>query len=144
MSSFVVNVIRVEQRYEDVDVQQGDSCHSSSRSLFTSAMVGRRLPFGRRGKSGTPLRTRGGRFGSSDFRARSEITRPAVVARLEAISLAACRMSSSISRVVLTGKSSRITHLMSTRELGGDELQVGEEKTVEALLAGPVFRPEDG
>src|SRR6266542_562385 len=34
--------------------------------------------------------------------------------------------------------------LRSGRELGGDELQVGQEKAVEALLRRPIFRPKDG
>src|SRR6266540_4726256 len=157
MGSFVVNVIRVKQRYEDIDVQQGDSCHSSSRSLFTKAMVGRRLPCGRRGNSGTPLRTRGGRFGSSDFRARSEMTRPAVVARLEAISLAACRMSSSISRVVLTGgiishHSSDVNRARTARqEVGecarrgdpGSVLQLSDESQVSRHKKGGGLRRKD-
>ncbi len=53
---FVVDVVRVEQRHEDVDVQERDESHSSSRNLFTSAIVGRRLRFGRRGRTGTPVK----------------------------------------------------------------------------------------
>ncbi len=44
MDGFAVDVIRVEKRHEDVDVQQGDSRHSSSRSLFTSADPPRKVP----------------------------------------------------------------------------------------------------
>ena len=110
-------------------VEEGHARHGSSRSRFTCSMVGRGRPFGRRGMTGTPLRMRGTRFGSMAFRASSERTRPAVVPRLEAISLAICRTSSSISRVVLMRLASDITHLMSTaREAprgGGPECLAG-------------------
>jgi hypothetical protein len=89
VSRLVVNVIRIEKRHQDVDVEERDSTHGSSRRRFTRAIVGLGLPAGRRGKSGTPLRTSGGATGSNAFRASSDSTCPAVVLRFAAISLTA-------------------------------------------------------
>src|ERR1700674_563942 len=98
MSGLVVNVIGVEERDENIDVKQRCATHESSRRRLTRAMVGLGLPAGRRGRSGTPLRIDGGSAGSMAFRANSESTLPAVVPRLDAMSLIASRMSSSMSR----------------------------------------------
>lgn len=103
VGGFVMDVVRIEQRHQNIDVQESNATQVSSRSRLTRAIVGRGLAFGRRGISGTPLRTRATRFGWSAFRARSERTRPADVRRLAAISLAASKTSPSISRVVLIG-----------------------------------------
>jgi hypothetical protein len=89
MRGFVVNVIGVEQGDEDVDVEERHTAHGSSLRLLTRAMVGFGLPAGRRGRSGTPLRTAGGFEGSKALRASAERTLPAVVPRLDAISLTA-------------------------------------------------------
>lgn len=114
MSRFVMNVIWVKERDEDVDVEERPSAHGSSRSLLTRAIVGFGLPGGRRRRSGTPLRMRGGSVGSSALRASSESTLPAVAPRFDAMSLTAWRMSSSMSSVVRTPQSSHIKHQMST------------------------------
>ena len=114
MSGFVMNVIGVEERDEDVDVKERPSAHGSSRSLLTKAIVGFGLPGGRRRRRGTPLRMTGGSVGSNAWRASSESTLPAVAPRFEANSLTAWRMSSSMSKVVRIAISSRIMHQMST------------------------------
>src|SRR6187455_2645632 len=96
----VVDVVGVEQSDEYVDVEQGPPVHTSSLRLFTRCMVGRGADPGRRGRSGTPLRTRADGPACSALRTSSEMTRPAVVPRALASSFAALRMSSSRSRVV--------------------------------------------
>src|SRR5579864_2383295 len=96
----VVYVLGVEEGDEDVDIEERHAAHGSSRRRLTRAMVGFGLPAGRRGRRGTPLRTSAGSAGSRAVRARSESTLPAVEPRLEAISLIAARMSSSMSNVV--------------------------------------------
>ena len=77
-------------------------------------MVGRGAPAGLLANTGTPFLTRAVRFGVSACRTRSETTLPAVVRRTTASSFAASRTSSSRSSVVRTGRSSRITHQVST------------------------------
>lgn len=105
---FVTDVIRIEKRHEQVDVEQRRPAHVSSRRVLTSFMVDRTAPAGLRRRSGTPLRTRPDRDGVNAFRANSDTTLPAVVPRAAAISLAAWRMSSSRSSVVRISASSRI------------------------------------
>jgi len=76
---FVMNVVLVEERDEDVDVEQRGAIHISSRSRLTSAIVMIGAP-GRLGSSGTPFRTRArdGDDGNSAFRASSDSIWPAV------------------------------------------------------------------
>ena len=52
----VMNVARIEEGDQDVDVEQSNHTHSSSRSRLTSAIVGMGAFGARRGNSGTPLR----------------------------------------------------------------------------------------
>lgn len=113
VGELVMNVIGIEERDEQIDVEQRDAAHVSSRSSLTNRIVGRGAPADLRERSGTPLRTRVVFDGVRAFRASSDRTFPAVVPRADAISLAACRMSSSRSSVVRTETSSRITHQMS-------------------------------
>src|SRR6187431_2922158 len=109
VSKLVVDVVGVEQRDEDVDIEQGPAVHTSSLRLFTRCMVGRGADPGRRGRSGTPLRTRADGPPCSALRTSSEMTRPAVVPRALASSFAAFMTSSSRSRVVRMRLSSVIT-----------------------------------
>src|SRR5450759_4784738 len=57
MRDFVMGVILIEQCNQNVRVEQRGAVQSSSRSSFTSFMVGMGLPGGLRGRSGTPFRT---------------------------------------------------------------------------------------
>ena len=109
----VVHVIRVEERDEQVDVEQRDPAHLASRRSLTSFIVGRRAPDGRGGSSGTPLRDWTVRAGASAFRTSSDTILPAVVPREAANSLAASSTSSSRSSVVRMLSASRISHQMS-------------------------------
>lgn len=84
-----MDVVGVEERHEDVDVEERDPAHRSSRRRLTSAIVGRGLPFFLRARRGTPFRTRAADRGSSALRASSDRTFPAVVERLAAICFAA-------------------------------------------------------
>jgi hypothetical protein len=112
MRSLVVDVTRLKQRDEYVDVEQRDTAHGSSRRRLTSSIVSGGLPLGRRGSRGTPFRISTLSAGSSAFLARSDRTRPAVVPRFAAISFAACSTSSSTSSVVLIVMHHNITHQM--------------------------------
>ena len=107
----VVDVVRIEEGHEHVDVEKRDLAHAfPSRKSLTCFIVGFGDPAGRRGSSGTPFRTLAARGASSALRASSETTFPSVEPFEAAISLAACRMSRSRSRVVRTHQASRITH----------------------------------
>src|SRR5712691_876082 len=100
VSDLVVDVIGVEQRDEHVDVEQGLPAHASSSSSSATRFIVRIRDPGRRGRTGTPLRTFPACFGSSALRASSDSTCPAVFPRIAPISLAACNTSSSRSSVV--------------------------------------------
>src|SRR5512139_2239374 len=78
-------------------------------------MVGRGLPGFRGLSKGTPFRIRVTWAGASAVRANAEITLPVVEPLAAASSLAACRMSASMSRVVRMDSSSDIMHQMSTQ-----------------------------
>jgi len=115
MRRLMMEVLGIEERHRDVDIEQRDLAHVSSRKRFTRSMVGCRLPGGRRGMRGTPLRTARADRRWSPLRARSESTLPIVDRRLAASSLAACSTSSSMSTVVRMTVESRITHQTSMR-----------------------------
>src|SRR5262245_45693408 len=85
--NIVMHMIRIEQREQHVYVEKRDCHQASSRSLSTISTV-RTLP-GSWGSSGTPLRTRMCRLGSSPFLASSDTTSPAVLPRARASSFAA-------------------------------------------------------
>ena len=53
----VMDVVRIEQRDEEVDVEEGWTAHVSSRSRLTRSIVGLGLPRCRRARSRTPFRT---------------------------------------------------------------------------------------
>ncbi len=57
MSGLVMDVIRVEECNQHMDIQQRRPAHSSSRSRLTSSIVGRDSVGARRTSSGTPFRT---------------------------------------------------------------------------------------
>ena len=87
----VMRVLWIEERDQQIDVEERDAAHSSSLSSFTSFIVMIRPP-GRRGSNGTPLRTFGvGPVGVSALRARLESIFPAVTRYTSASSLAACK-----------------------------------------------------
>jgi hypothetical protein len=44
MGRLVMDVVRIEQRDEEVDVEEGRPAHVSSRSRLTRSIVGLRLP----------------------------------------------------------------------------------------------------
>src|SRR6185503_8027104 len=119
VGDFVMHVVGIEERDQHVDVEQVDDAHGSSRSRFTSCIVGRAAPSDRGGRTGTPLRSVDGRVGAKPLRASSDSTFPAVLPCNSASSLAAARTSSSISRVVRIETSSHIRHLMSKYQWPG-------------------------
>ena len=83
----------IKESDKDVDVRKRYP-HDSSRSSLISFRVGLRAP-GRGDSSGTPFRILGAAFGSSDSRARSEMTRPMVILLCCASSRAICTRLSS-------------------------------------------------
>jgi len=98
----VLDVRRIDQRNENIHVEQKPAHNSSSSSCFTSSEVTRGAP-GRTGSSRIPLRL----FwpepaGLKAVRASAEMTSPTVFDCEDAISLAAANMSSSMAKVVLT------------------------------------------
>src|SRR5207249_5224735 len=115
VGDLVMDVIGIEERDEQIHVEERHAAHTSSRSSFTSFIVGRAAPGGRGGSSGTPLRVRSAREGVKARRASSERTFPAVLPRSVASSFAACSTSSSMSSVVrmVVRASSYIRHLSS-------------------------------
>ena len=113
----VLNMSRVDQRDEDIDIDQEPFQRSSSRNWCTSSDVTLLVP-GRTGKRGTPFRV--WRRDSSGFNpslAREEITSPTVLSCAAAISFAALSTSSSMERVVriTTPPASNIIHQMQPR-----------------------------
>jgi len=73
----VANAIRVEQRYQDIDVWQGGTVrcgHDSSRRRLTNTSVDPGLPNGRRRNSGTPLRTAARIFGTNALRDKEDLS----------------------------------------------------------------------
>src|SRR5207248_667438 len=90
VGDLVMDVIGIEERDEQIHVEERHAAHTSSRSSFTRFIVGRAAPGGRGGSSGTPLRVRSAREGVKARRASSERTFPAVLPRSVASSFAAC------------------------------------------------------
>ena len=101
---FVMNVRALEERDEDVHIQQDRRPQqSSSRSLLTISIVIGGEPGALGGSKGTPFRiVTFGLAGDRAFLTRSETTLPIDVPWVAAISLAACSTSSSMSSVVRT------------------------------------------
>src|ERR1035441_1152997 len=98
MRVLVVEVGGIEQRHQDIYVQQRDT-HAMSRNWFTIRILGFEAPaFGT--KSNTPLRTFRGAFAASDCLASSEMSWPSVTPSWRDNCLAVASRSSSSSNVV--------------------------------------------
>ena len=100
MSAVMLHVSRIDQRDQDVHVQQKPGQSSSSRRLCTSSDVTRGAPL-RTFSSGTPfLVLAEDSTGNSARLASEEMTSPTVLFSMTAISLAALKISSSMTSVV--------------------------------------------
>src|ERR1035437_1618033 len=106
MCPVMLDVCRVNQRYEDIHVEKESTHGNSSRSCCTNSEVTRGVS-GPTGNKGTPFRV----FlvesaGRSALRASKEMTSPTLFLCVAANSLAAASTSSSIASVVLKQSSS--------------------------------------
>lgn len=111
----MLDVCRVDQCDEYIDIEEEPSQRNSSRSWCTSSDVTLGAP-ARTGKRGTPLRVwRLDALGLKPFRASEEMTSPTVLFCDAAISLAALKTSSSIARVVRTAFSLHQTSYIKCR-----------------------------
>ncbi len=113
--SQMMNVRFVDQRNQNIGIEQCAHQSDSSRSRFTSSSVARPA-FSPIGKSGTPLRYRNGCSAMRMLRrAMSDMTAPTGRRSRRAMSLATLKTSSSIVRVVRISVTSSIKHRMSTQ-----------------------------
>ncbi len=102
MGRFIMDMHRISQGNKQFDIEKIGHQGNSSRSWLTNSKV--TIPAsGWIGNIGRPCFLDTVYFRVNDFRARSDRTWPTVVPRCRAISLAARRTSSSISRVVRMG-----------------------------------------
>src|SRR5690606_28144636 len=101
VGAVVKGVILVEERQEHIDVEKRP--HQAPSSSISRCTCSKVMTCPVEGITGTPFRILvflgEVRAGTSPFRAKLEITAPAVVFSFAAISLAAWRMSGSMSRV---------------------------------------------
>jgi anti-sigma B factor antagonist len=140
----VLNMSWVDQRDEDIDIEQEPFQRSSSRNWRTSSDVTLLVP-GRTGKRGTPFRV--WRRDSSGFNpslAREEITSPTVLSCAAAISFAALSTSSSMERVVriTTPLASNIIHQMPTKSV--DVMNFMRLSSMKAARGGRCLVPRIG
>jgi hypothetical protein len=110
VGAVVLDMGRVDQRDEGIDIDQKPFQRNSSRNFCTISDVTRLAP-ARTGNSGIPFRVwRRDSSGLNPRRASDEMTSPTVLFCAVAISLAAPRTSSSIDRVVRISSASHIKH----------------------------------
>src|SRR5579872_713520 len=130
----MLNVSRVDQSDQYVDIQKKPAQGNSSRSRWTNSEVTRSAPL-RIGRSGTPLRVLEiDSPGDSARLAKDEITSPIDLFSIAAISLAALKISSSMTRVVRIA-SPIIKHHTS------DALVSTRPRRFEIIGSSPVWPP---